>query len=195
MFYCLSNVSFILILTSYMLGSVPFGLLLTKAMGFGDVRKYGSGNIGATNVLRRTGKLGGLITLLLDGGKGALAVFLASYICPDYFLMIVCGFAAFIGHIFPIWLKLKGGKGVATGFGVMLILNSLVGFIALGIWALAYVALRVSALAALTSYSIIPFVTYFFTQDPRLTIFISLMSVLVVLKHKSNIQKLMSAKK
>lgn len=195
MFYCIPYISFILVLTSYMLGSIPFGLLITKAMGYGDVRKQGSGNIGATNVVRAAGKTGGVLTLLLDGGKGALAIILVQQICPDYLLMIFCGLAAFVGHIFPIWLNFKGGKGVATGFAVMLMLNIILGVSTLALWILAFLIFRISALSALISYSLAPFVAYVVTLDPRLTIAISMMSILVIIRHISNIKAMISGKK
>src|SRR5689334_25415016 len=105
----------------YLFGSIPFGFVLTRLAGLGDIRNVGSGNIGATNVLR-TGKKGlALATLLLDGGKGAAAVLIARYFHPD--LAVIAGAGAFIGHLFPIWLKFKGGKGVATALGTLLALN------------------------------------------------------------------------
>src|SRR5437762_1015641 len=102
------------IIGSYLLGSIPFGLLLTRMAGFGDIRKIGSGNIGATNVLRTGNKGLALATLLLDGGKGALAVLLTIGVYYDWTLAAVAGAFAFLGHLFPVWLKFKGGKGMAT---------------------------------------------------------------------------------
>src|ERR1041385_6729944 len=106
------------IVIGYLLGSIPFGLLLTRMAGFGDIRKIGSGNIGATNVLRTGNKKLALATLLLDGGKGALAVLLARWAFSDLSLEVIAGAGAFLGHLFPVWLKFKGGKGVATALGL-----------------------------------------------------------------------------
>ena len=128
----------------YFVGSIPFGLILTKAYGLGDIRKIGSGNIGATNVLRTGNKKIALMTLLLDGIKGAFAIFLTQK-AFDYEILIklnndiiffecVVGIAAVIGHCFPIWLKFKGGKGVATGFGIILCFDLLVGILSLVTW-------------------------------------------------------------
>lgn len=189
-FYCISYVSFILMFTSYLLGAIPFGLIISKLMGHGDIRSYGSGNIGATNVLRKTGKVGGLLTLILDAGKGCLALYLTNYICPDYLLLIFCAFFAVVGHMFPVWLNFKGGKGVATGIAVLTLLNYNLGFILIITWVIAYLLFRISSLSALIAFSVNPFVAYFLTYDPRLTIACALISILVIVKHHGNIKRL-----
>ena len=194
MFYCLPKLSFIFIFTSYLLGSIPFGMIVARFMGHGDIRKHGSGNIGATNVLRKTGKLGGAITLILDGGKGVLAMYLATSICPDYLLLIFCGVASVLGHIFPIWLKFKGGKGVATGLAVITMMNYYVGIIGFALWILAFLLFRISSLSALISFAVTPVAAYFVTNDPRLTIACSLISLLVIIRHKDNIKRLVEGK-
>ena len=128
---------------AYLLGAVPFGLLLTFCCGLGDIRKIGSGNIGATNVLR-TGKKGlAVLTVLLDGGKGTLAVALAEYFYPG--LGQFAGLAALIGHLFPFWLSFKGGKGVATSLGVLVIVAWPVGLASMLTWLLVAVAFRYSS--------------------------------------------------
>lgn len=189
-FYCIPYVSFILIMVSYLLGAIPFGLFIAKFMGHGDIRNYGSGNIGATNVLRKTGRLGGLLTLILDAGKGVLALYLVQYLCPDYLLQIFCAVFAVIGHMFPIWLKFRGGKGVATGIAVITMLNYYLGAITIGLWLLTFAVFRISSLSALVAFILSPIVTYFMTYDPRLTIAMVIISVLVVIRHKDNIKGL-----
>ena len=148
-------------LFGYFIGSIPFGLILTKISGLGDIRDIGSGNIGATNVLRTGNKKLALLTLILDGIKGALAIYLVklslNYV-PFTFsndiksFEAVVAISAVIGHCFPIWLYFKGGKQVATGFGVILFLNLFVGLTALLIWALIAKLFKISSISALVSY-------------------------------------------
>src|SRR6201996_9776121 len=136
------------IVGGYLLGSIPFGVIATRLGGAGDVRKIGSGNIGATNVLRTGRKDLALITLIGDGGKGALAVLIARYLAGDT-AAAVAGGAAFLGHLFPIWLKFKGGKGVATFLGTMLAAAWPVGLLACATWLLMAKVFRYSSLSAL----------------------------------------------
>ncbi len=145
------------IVGGYLLGSLPWGLVLTRLAGLGDVRTIGSGNIGATNVLR-TGRKGlAALTLLLDGGKGALAVVLADVLVgPD--ARAFAGLAALVGHVFPVWLGFKGGKGVATLLGVLIALDPRVGLGAIGVWLIVAVLFRTSSLAALLATSAAPLV-------------------------------------
>ena len=126
----------------YLLGSVPFGVLVTRALGLGDVRAIGSGNIGATNVLRTGSKGAALATLLLDGGKGALAVLLARAVAPEDAAQLA-GLAAFLGHCFPVWLGFRGGKGVATFLGLLLAVAWPVGLAACATWAASAALLRI----------------------------------------------------
>lgn len=135
----------------YLLGSVPFGVLITRAMNLGDLRSIGSGNIGATNVLRTGNKGAAAATLILDGGKGAAAVLLAKAFGGDVWVMQVAGLAAFVGHCFPVWLKFKGGKGVATFLGLMLALAWPVGLLCCATWAAAVAATRISSVGALAA--------------------------------------------
>jgi glycerol-3-phosphate acyltransferase PlsY len=133
----------------YLAGSVPFGLLLTKAAGLGDIRKIGSGNIGATNVLRTGNKGLALATLILDGGKGAVAVIVAGAFDP--LLGLVAGGAAMLGHAFPVWLGFRGGKGVATAAGTMLAAAPWLGLVAVALWLATAFLFRISSLAALAA--------------------------------------------
>ena len=143
------------LLIGYVLGSIPFGLLLTMAGGVGDVRKIGSGSIGATNVLR-TGRKGlAAGTLLLDALKGAAAVLICARLGGTGG-MFLGGFAAVLGHMYPVWLKFRGGKGVATGFGVLIAANPLIGLAGCGVWALSALLLRISSASGLISFGSSP---------------------------------------
>src|ERR1700687_3258259 len=132
-------------IAGYLLGTIPFGLLLTRAAGLGDIRKIGSGSIGATNVLRTGHKGLAAATVLLDGVKGALAVLIAQHWGPDTAILAGCG--ALIGHLYPLWLRFKGGKGVATSLGVLLALDWRIGLIACAVWLLAAALSRYSSVA------------------------------------------------
>ena len=158
----------------YFLGSIPFGLILTKISGLGDIRKIGSGNIGATNVLRTGNKKIALFTLLLDGGKGAVAIYLITIILPkvfhNNFIMIefyqcTVAISTVVGHCFPIWLRFKGGKGVATGFGVILSLNLNIGIVALLIWILIAKVFKISSMSALIAYFLIPVLMFYYETE------------------------------
>ena len=178
-------------LLGYLLGSIPFGLVLTRLAGLGDIRKIGSGNIGATNVLR-TGRKGlAAATVLLDGGKGTVAVLIGQHWGPD--MAIIAGLAAFIGHLFPVWLGFKGGKGVATGLGVLLGLNFLVGLIACAVWLLVAFTARYSSLAALLSFASAPAAAYFISTR-QLKVIAIFIAVLVWLRHWQNIRRLLAGK-
>lgn len=174
----------------YLLGSIPFGLILTKAIGI-DIRSVGSGNIGATNVLRTGNKPVAAATLLLDAGKGAAAVLIARHFWGGDIAM-VAGLAAFVGHIFPVWLGFRGGKGVATYIGVLLALNWIVGLIFCAVWLLIAVARRYSSLAALTAAATAPIFAYVVpgTGDLTLAAACGLMSVILMLTHWQNIRRL-----
>ena len=173
--------------TGYLLGSIPFGLLLTRMAGRGELRKIGSGNIGATNVLRSGSKLLALLTLLLDAGKGALAVAIGlEFTFP---LAMIAGGAAILGHLFPPWLGFRGGKGVATTLGVLLTLVWPVGLIACAVWLLVAVLFRYSSLAALIAIGTAPLSTLFF-GDIAFTAFTVLIAGVVLLRHHENIRRL-----
>jgi glycerol-3-phosphate acyltransferase PlsY len=171
----------------YLLGSIPFGLLLTRMAGLGDIRNIGSGNIGATNVLRTGNKGLALATLLLDGAKGAVAVLIARYFEPD--LAVIAGAAAFIGHVFPVWLKFKGGKGVATALGTLLALNWEVGILCCLTWLVIAFVFRYSSLSALLAIALSGVYAYFLGTMPQVYLAIGL-AILVWIRHHENIRRL-----
>lgn len=173
----------------YLLGSIPFGLLLTRAAGLGDVRSIGSGNIGATNVLRTGNKKLAAATLLLDALKGTAAVLLASWYGPDFGPW--AGFGAFLGHLFPVWLGFRGGKGVATYLGVLIGLAWQVALIFAAVWLLVAIVFRYSSLAALCAAIAVPVALWFLTT-PQLAGLFAAMSVILFIKHRANIQRLAS---
>jgi glycerol-3-phosphate acyltransferase PlsY len=175
----------------YLLGSVPFGLLLTGAAGLGDIRRVGSGSIGATNVLR-TGRKGlAAATLLLDGAKGAAAVLLGAWLAgePGVF---AGGLAAVLGHLFPVWLRFRGGKGVATGFGVLLAASPLVGLLAGAVWLAVAAVVRMSSAAGLAAFAAAPLLAWGLrAPDPVLALAFTI-ALLVYARHHSNIQRLLA---
>lgn len=172
----------------YMLGAIPFGLVLTKLSGLGDIRSIGSGNIGATNVLRTGRKDLAAATLLLDGGKGTAAALLGAYYGPD--VMLVAAFAAFIGHLFPVWLRFKGGKGVATFLGVLLGVAWPIGVFACLTWLAVAFTLRYSSLSALVAAALSPLAAWF-VIGPEVAGLAALMAVLVYIRHHENIARLL----
>ena len=205
------------IIGGYLIGSIPFGLILTRLGGYGDIRNIGSGNIGATNVLRTGNKKLAIATLFLDAMKGAFAVLCAFIIwhffymdcstmifapgqtpnncnIPEhlYFFTTLSGFFAIIGHLFPVWLKFKGGKGVATTLGTFLALKPLLGILACGIWLLMAVILRYSSLSALIAIGLTPVIAHFLYHNPNLTGFCGIVATLVFYKHRENIKRLLS---
>ncbi len=190
------------LVTGYLLGSIPFGLILTKLAGLGDIRAVGSGNIGATNVLRTGNKLLAVFTLLLDGGKGAAAVLIFSaWTGPEGALLAGRELAAFaaasslLGHLFPVWLKFRGGKGVATSLGVLLAMEWPVGILACLTWLVVGFLFRYSSLAALAALTAAPFYAWSFylsgaadLQVMALAIFIA---ALTWARHHANIRRLL----
>lgn len=171
----------------YLLGSIPFGLLLTRAAGLGDVRSIGSGNIGATNVLRTGNRKLAAATLLLDALKGTAAVLLASQYAAE--LGLWAGFGAFLGHLFPVWLGFRGGKGVATYLGVLIGLAWQAALIFAAVWLLVAVLFRYSSLAALCAAIAVP-IALWFLATPQLAALFAVMSVILFIKHRANIQRL-----
>ena len=175
-------------LLAFLLGSVPFGLVLTWLAGEGDIRRIGSGNIGATNVLR-TGRKGlAAATLLLDGGKGAVAVLIARRFGAD--LALVAALGAVLGHLFPPWLGFKGGKGVATALGVWLALAWPVGLLAMVSWLAVALLFRFSSLAALVALALAPAYALLLADPPRAAVGLVL-AVLVIWRHEENIRRLL----
>ena len=189
----------LIFLFGYFLGSIPFGLILTKISGLGDIRKIGSGNIGATNVLRTGNKKIALFTLLLDGGKGAVAIYLITIILTKVFdnNFDMVGFyqcnvaiSAVVGHCFPIWLRFKGGKGVATGFGVILSLNLNIGIVALLIWVLIAKVFKISSMSALIAYFLIPILMFYYETEIIYFLSSFLISLVCYVQHRENIKRL-----
>jgi glycerol-3-phosphate acyltransferase PlsY len=177
-------------LLGYLLGSVPFGVLVTRAMGLGDVRAIGSGNIGATNVLRTGNKAAALATLLLDGGKGALAVLLARALAGEDAGQIA-GAAAFLGHCFPVWLGFRGGKGVATFLGILLAAHWPLGLLACALWAATAALSRISSLSALVAAVLSPVAALLLGRGDLLLLCLVLAS-LIFWRHRANIARLLA---
>src|ERR1700735_4020103 len=177
-------------LLGYLLGSIPFGLLLTRAAGLGDVRRVGSGNIGATNVLRTGNKALAAATLLLDGLKGAAAVLLAAWL-GGHDAVLWAGIGAVLGHAFPVWLGFKGGKAAATSYGVLIAAAWPVGLGAGALWLATAAATRISSLAALVSFALAP-VLAAILADQTVVKLALVIAVLVFARHHANIRRLLS---
>jgi acyl phosphate:glycerol-3-phosphate acyltransferase len=171
----------------YLLGSIPFGLILTRMFGAGDLRQVGSGNIGATNVLR-TGRKGlAAGTLLLDMAKGAAAVCIARMVIPE--LALIGGLAAFLGHCYPVWLKFNGGKGVATMLGISLAFNWGIGLIFVGVWIGALALTRISSVSGMVAAVAAPIAAFsIFGWHPAKML--GLMTIIVLWKHRENIARI-----
>lgn len=183
---------------AYLIGSVSFAVLMSKAFGLADPRTYGSGNPGATNVLRSGKKAAAALTLIGDAAKGWLAVFLAIRFAPHdadgLMLVALVALAVFLGHVFPVFLKFKGGKGVATALGVLLALNGWMGLAVLATWLLVAVVFRYSSLAALVAAIAAPVFAMLIQLRPELVMTTAIMSMLLIWRHKGNIQNLMTGK-
>ena len=188
------------ILIAYLFGSIPFGLLLTRAAGMGDIRAIGSGNIGATNVLRTGNKGLAAATLLLDAGKAIVVVLVARTLLSNPEVPVggdaalplyLAAIAAFLGHCFPVWLNFKGGKGVAVMIGSLLALNWPVGLIFCAVWLLIALTRRMSSLAALTAAATAPIFAYVFAGE-WLAATVSILAVLLFYQHRSNIVRLIA---
>jgi acyl phosphate:glycerol-3-phosphate acyltransferase len=184
----LSSVAFAVL--GYLLGSIPFGLILTRAAGLGDIRHIGSGNIGATNVLRTGSKGLAAATLLLDGLKGAVAILLAKHLGGEGALL-GAGFGAVLGHAFPIWLGFKGGKAVATSYGVLIAASWPVGLCGGVVWLVMAAATRISSLAALVSLAVAPILAAVLA-DPTIVKLSLSIAVLVFVRHHENIRRLLA---
>ncbi|MBH1974554.1 MAG: glycerol-3-phosphate 1-O-acyltransferase PlsY [Rhodobacteraceae bacterium] len=173
---------------AYLLGSIPFGIVITRIMGLGDLRSIGSGNIGATNVLRTGNKRAAAATLLLDAAKGGVAVLIARYAFGEDAAQLA-GLAAFLGHLFPVWLGFKGGKGVATFLGILLTLAWPVGLAACATWAVTAAVFRISSLAALVAAATSVVWLIVFNQG-RMVVLVFILTVLIYVRHWANIQRL-----
>jgi acyl phosphate:glycerol-3-phosphate acyltransferase len=185
---------FLSIILSYLLGALPFGLMFSKLFSDVDVRSIGSGNIGATNVLRAAGKKAAVLTLLADALKGLIPVLVVNTIFQNDEITALSGAAAVLGHVFPIYLRFKGGKGVATSFGVVLAVAPWTGLVCLVVWGLAAFFWRYSSLSALISIACYPVLTLFRGSDPSkpyglLSLFIFGM---IYYRHRENIKRLLS---
>ena len=176
------------VVAGYLLGAIPFGIVTARALGLGDLRQIGSGNIGATNVLRTGSKLGAAFTLIGDAGKAGAAVLLARALAAEDAAQIA-GFAAFLGHCYPIWLKFKGGKGVATFFGLLFALAWPIGLAAGATWLATAAIFRYSSLAALMAAALTPLWTLLFDHAALFSLSLCLASV-IFWRHKDNVQRL-----
>ena len=176
----------IIALSSYLLGSIPFGFILTKIFLKQDIRNIGSGNIGATNTLRTGNKLLGYSTLALDISKAILPVLYVKFNHPDY--IFIASLCAFLGHVFPIWLKFKGGKGIATYVGILFSINLFYGLIFIICWLTTFLISRYSSLSSLVASLIIPI--YLIIFDNHNSIFFITMFVLIFYTHRENVKRL-----
>ena len=189
-----SSTHILTIIAAYLIGSVPFGLLFTRLFSGIDIRTVGSGNIGATNVLRAAGKKVAILTLLADGLKGFFPVFMARLLFHDDVTTALSSAAAILGHVFPVYLKFKGGKGVATSFGVVLAVSPWAGVIALCAWLIAAILWRYSSLSALIAFASYPLLTFAVPPQPSkpygsLSLFIFGM---IYYRHRENIKRLLA---
>ena len=176
------------VIAGYLIGSIPFGVLITRQMGLGDLRAIGSGNIGATNVLRTGNRTAALLTLALDGGKGAVVVLLARWLAAEDAAQIA-GLAAFLGHCFPVWLGFRGGKGVATFLGILFALAWPVGLAACAVWALIAAVFRYSSLAALAAAGMSPVLAGALGHGQMFFLCVAL-ALLIYVRHDANIARL-----
>jgi glycerol-3-phosphate acyltransferase PlsY len=176
-------------LLGYLLGSIPFGLLMTRTAGLGDIRGIGSGNIGATNVLRTGSKGLAAATLVLDAIKGAAAILIARAVLWDQDAALFAGLAAVLGHLFPIWLRFRGGKGVATGLGVLIAASWPVGLTACAVWLLVAAVARLSSLASLAAFASAPVVALILEEFSLVKLAFTI-AVLVFVRHQANIRRL-----
>ena len=176
----------IITLGSYLLGSIPFGFILTKVFLKKDIRDIGSGNIGATNALRTGNKLLGYATLILDISKAILPVLFVKFNYPDY--IFIAALSTFLGHVFPIWLKFKGGKGVATYVGILFSINLFFGLVFIVSWAITFLISRYSSLSSLIASLIVPI--YLVVFENYNSIFFIIMFVLIFYTHRENVKRL-----
>ena len=178
----------IIAIGAYLLGSIPFGIVITRAMGLGDLRAIGSGNIGATNVLRTGNKPAAAATLILDGAKGAIAVLIARALSGEDAAQIAA-LCAFLGHLYPVWLRFKGGKGVATFLGTLLALDWRVGLACCATWLVAALLTRTSSLAALTAAALGTLWLMVF-RDGQMILLVMILTLLVYIRHWANLRRI-----
>ena len=183
------NIGFVVL--GYLLGSISFGIVMSKAFGLPNPRSVGSGNIGATNIARSGKKLPAILTLVGDAGKGWLAVFLAQRCALSDAFICVVALAAFLGHLYPVFFGFKGGKGVATAFGILLAFSSWVALICFVTWAVVFAIWRYSSLAALIGACVAPLTTWYFLSYSGYAATALVLALLLIWRHNSNIQKLL----
>ena len=188
----------VFVVAAYLIGSISFAVLMSKAFGLADPRTYGSGNPGATNVLRSGKKAAAVLTLLGDAAKGWVAVFAAIKLAPHdgqgLLIVALVSLAVFLGHVFPVFLKFKGGKGVATALGLLLALSGWLGLAVMATWLLVAAVFRYSSLAALVAAVGAPIYAMVLHLRPELVFAVAIMSLLLIWRHKSNIHNLLSGK-
>lgn len=188
------NWHYLLPVLAYLIGSISTAIVLSRAMGLADPRTVGSGNPGATNVLRYGGKMAAALTLLGDLLKGVVAVLFARWLSGDPMIVAVSGFAAFLGHLFPVYHGFKGGKGVATALGVWLAINPWIGLALAGTWIAVAVVLRYSSLAALIAAALAPLYVYWWMPATGFVVVSVAMSALLIARHHRNIRNLIAGK-
>ena len=184
------------VVLAYLLGSLSFAVIVSRAMRLDDPRSYGSGNPGATNVLRSGNKLAAIFTLLLDAIKGVVAVLIARFLAERLGygggVVALAGLAAFLGHLYPVFFRFQGGKGVATAAGVLLALNPWVGLASLGTWLAIAIVTRYSSLAALVTALLAPVYFHYLNGDSQIVVAVAVMSALLIWRHRANITKLLN---
>ena len=180
---------FFIVIISYLLGSIPFGYLLTKIFLKKDIRKIGSGNIGATNALRAGNKTLGYFTLMLDISKAVVPILIVKNYFHEY--IYISSLCVFLGHIFPVWLKFKGGKGVATYIGILFCINYLIGLTFIAIWFVVYLIFKFSSLSSLVSSLFVP-IFYFYYYENQNYYFYIIMFILIFFTHRENIKRLIN---
>ena len=178
---------FLILFISYLIGSIPFGFLLTKIFLKKDIREIGSGNIGATNALRTGNKLIGYSTLALDIGKAVILLLIIKFNFSEY--LFVSSIAVFLGHVFPVWLKFKGGKGVATYVGILFCVNIYLAVIFIIVWFVVFIVSKYSSLASMVASLLVPLSSYFFIDDINYYLYIILF-LLILITHRENIKRL-----
>ena len=180
----------VVIVTAYLIGSIPFSFLVARAFGVADVRRVGSGNVGATNVLRSAGRGAGAVALGLDVAKGALAVALAQRLAPGHpVLPAVAAAVAVLGHVYPVWLGLRGGKGVATGLGAFAVLEPVAALISLPIFALTAATTHYASLGSVAGAAALGALTFFFRGPDPVAIAAIATAALIVFRHRSNLRR------
>ncbi|MBQ9682283.1 MAG: glycerol-3-phosphate 1-O-acyltransferase PlsY [Neisseriaceae bacterium] len=182
----------IMIVAAYLIGSISFAVVVSKLMGLADPHSYGSGNPGATNVLRSGSKTAAALTLLGDAVKGWLAVFVALLLKYPDMVIAAVAIAVMLGHFFPIFFKFKGGKGVATALGVLTALSWQVSLTCLGVWLVIAFGLKISSLAALVAAIIAPFAAWYFMENKWYALLVAVIALMVLVRHKANIQRLLN---